>query len=103
MTELHNPDQVALRASFTLPTGLTTAASTDTLDRTLRVLREHLGVEEMRLRPTAKLIDDLDADSLDVVEIVMSVEEEFNIEIPDEAAEKLSTVQEIFTYITTRL
>lgn len=103
MTKLLNPEEVALRAGFNMPAGLAINTSSDTLDRTLRLLAEHLGVEEKTLQPDASLIDDLGADSLDVVEIVMAVEEEFGIEIPDEAAEKLSTVQEIFTYITTKL
>jgi acyl carrier protein len=60
---------------------------------------EQLGVEESEVTATASFVDDLGADSLDVVELVMAFEEAFNIEIPDEDAEKIRTVQDAVDYI----
>jgi acyl carrier protein len=64
---------------------------------------EQLGVEEDEVSPEASFIDDLGADSLDTVELVMAFEEEFNIEIPDEDAEGISTVQDAIDYIKTNV
>jgi acyl carrier protein len=61
---------------------------------------DHLGVDEKEVVPTASFIDDLGADSLDIVELVMAFEEEFGVEIPDDAAEKIATVQDAVTYIS---
>lgn len=72
-------------------------------DRINKVLREQLGVAESDIQPSSDLISDLGADSLDMVEIVMALEEEFEFEIPDEQAEDLSTVQDIITYIAGRV
>ena len=58
----------------------------DTADRVKKIVVEHLGVEEDKVTPDASFIDDLGADSLDIVELVMAFEEEFDIEIPDDAA-----------------
>jgi acyl carrier protein len=63
------------------------------------IIVEQLGVEEDEVSPEASFIDDLGADSLDTVELVMAFEEEFNIEIPDEDAEGISTVQDAVDYI----
>ena len=63
------------------------------------IIVEQLGVEEDEVSPEASFIDDLGADSLDTVELVMAFEEEFNIEIPDEDAEGISTVQDAIEYI----
>jgi acyl carrier protein len=63
------------------------------------IIVEQLGVEEDEVSAEASFIDDLGADSLDTVELVMAFEEEFNIEIPDEDAEGISTVQEAIDYI----
>jgi acyl carrier protein len=63
------------------------------------IIVEQLGVEENEVSPEASFIDDLGADSLDTVELVMAFEEEFNIEIPDEDAEGISTVQDAIDYI----
>ena len=60
---------------------------------------EHLGVEESKVSDNASFIDDLGADSLDTVELVMALEEEFETEIPDEEAEKITTVQQAVDYI----
>ena len=64
------------------------------------IIVEQLGVEESEVTPTASFADDLGADSLDQVELVMALEEEFKLEISDEDAEKIKTVQDATTYIT---
>jgi acyl carrier protein len=63
------------------------------------IIVEQLGVDADEVTPAASFTDDLGADSLDIVELVMAFEEEFGIEIPDEAAEKISKVQEAVDYI----
>ncbi len=63
------------------------------------IIVEQLGVNADQVTPEAKMIEDLGADSLDAVELVMAIEEEFGIEIPDEEAEKLSAVGDIITYV----
>jgi len=63
------------------------------------IIAEQLGVKAEEVTPTASFIDDLGADSLDTVELVMALEEEFGIEIPDEDAEKMTTVGEAIKYI----
>jgi acyl carrier protein len=70
-----------------------------TFDRVKKVVVEQLDVAEDEVTPQASFVDDLGADSLDVVELVMGLEEEFDIEIPDEDAEKITTVQEAVDYI----
>ncbi len=64
-----------------------------------KVIVDQLEVDEEKVVPNASFTDDLGADSLDIVELVMAFEEEFDIEIPDEAAEKILTVQEVVDYI----
>ena len=64
----------------------------DTADRVQKIVVEHLGVEADKCTQDASFIDDLGADSLDIVELVMAFEEEFGVEIPDDAAEKITTV-----------
>ena len=71
--------------------------------RVKEIIVEQLGVEEDEVSPEASFIDDLGADSLDTVELVMAFEEEFNIEIPDEEAERISTVQDAIDYIKTNV
>lgn len=71
----------------------------DTADRVKKIVVEHLGVEEAKVTDNASFIDDLGADSLDTVELVMAFEEEFDIEIPDDAAEKIVTVVDAIKYI----
>ena len=71
----------------------------ETADRVKKIVVEHLGVEEDKVTPDASFIDDLGADSLDIVELVMAFEEEFGVEIPDDAAEKISTVKDAIDYI----
>jgi len=65
----------------------------DVGDRVKKIVVEHLGVEETKVTENASFIDDLGADSLDTVELVMAFEEEFNCEIPDDAAEKILTIK----------
>ena len=71
----------------------------ETADRVKKIVVEHLGVEPEKVSPEASFIDDLGADSLDIVELVMAFEEEFNVEIPDDAAEKITTVKDATDYI----
>jgi len=71
----------------------------DVAERVKKIIVEHLGVEESKVVESASFIDDLGADSLDTVELVMAFEEEFGIEIPDEAAEKILSVKDAVEYI----
>jgi len=71
----------------------------ETSDRVKKIVVEHLGVEPEKVNEHASFIDDLGADSLDIVELVMAFEEEFGVEIPDDAAEKIGTVGDAITYI----
>ena len=71
----------------------------ETADRVKKIVVEHLGVEADKVTEDASFIDDLGADSLDIVELVMAFEEEFNVEIPDDAAEKITTVKDATDYI----
>ena len=71
----------------------------DTPDRVKKIVVEHLGVEADKVTEEASFIDDLGADSLDIVELVMAFEEEFGVEIPDDAAEKIATVKDAISYI----
>jgi len=67
--------------------------------RVKEIVGEHLGVEQEEVRPDARFIEDLGADSLDIVELVMALEEEYEVEVPDEEAEKLRTVGDVMAYI----
>ena len=71
----------------------------DIAERVKQIVVEHLGVEESKVTADASFIDDLGADSLDTVELVMAFEEAFNVEIPEDAAEKISTVKDAVEYI----
>tara|TARA_B100001540_G_scaffold299591_1_gene304233 strand:+ start:2573 stop:2806 length:234 start_codon:yes stop_codon:yes gene_type:complete len=71
----------------------------DIADAVKQIVVEHLGIEESKVTPEAKFIDDLGADSLDTVELVMAFEEKFNIEIPDDAAETILTVKDAIDFI----
>jgi acyl carrier protein len=71
----------------------------DIAERVKKIVVEHLGVEEAKVTPEASFIDDLGADSLDTVELVMAFEEAFSVEIPEDAAEKISTVKDAIEYI----
>ena len=74
-----------------------------TLDRVKKVVIDQLSVEESSVTPEASFTNDLGADSLDTVELVMAFEEEFGCEIPDEEAEKIATVQDAVAYIDAHL
>jgi acyl carrier protein len=67
--------------------------------RIKKIVAEHLGVNEAEVKSESSFVDDLGADSLDTVELVMALEEEFECEIPDEQAEKINTVQQAIDYI----
>jgi acyl carrier protein len=77
--------------------GGTGLASVD--ERVKQIIVEQLGVDEAEVTPTASFVDDLGADSLDQVELVMAFEEAFGIEVPDEDAEKMTTVKDAIDYI----
>lgn len=68
-------------------------------ERVKKIIVEQLGVKEEDVKPEASFVEDLGADSLDTVELVMALEEEFDIEIPDEEAEKITTVQSAIDYV----
>ncbi len=72
-------------------------------ERVKKIIVEQLGVKEEDARNDASFVDDLGADSLDTVELVMALEEEFECEIPDEEAEKITTVQQAIDYVTTHV
>lgn len=72
-------------------------------DRVTEIIMEQLGVSREEVRPEASFIDDLGADSLDIVELVMAMEEEFDIEIPDEEAEKIQTIADATNYLKGQL
>ena len=72
----------------------------DVAERVKGIVIEHLGVDEAKVTETAHFNDDLGADSLDTVELVMAFEEEFGVEIPDDAAEKILTVKDAIDFIT---
>lgn len=72
---------------------------TETPTRLRNIIADQLGIETDRIVPEARLVDDLGADSLDLVELVMAIEEEFDIEVDDDKAEKLTTVQEVSAYV----
>lgn len=72
-------------------------------ERVKKIVAEQLGVKEDDVKPAASFVDDLGADSLDTVELVMALEEEFETEIPDEEAEKITTVQLAIDYIKKHL
>jgi acyl carrier protein len=92
------------RVSFYVRSGIKPQARegnsmSETADRVKKIVVEHLGVEADKVTEDASFIDDLGADSLDIVELVMAFEEEFGVEIPDDAAEKITTVKDAITYI----
>ena len=74
-----------------------------TLEKVVNIVADQLGVKEQEVKPEARFIEDLGADSLDTVELVMALEEEFGIEIPDEDAEKAKTVGDVIAYIDKKL
>jgi len=75
----------------------------DLMDQIKKIIVEQLGVDESEVTPDAHFIDDLGADSLDTVELILSFEETFNISIPDEEAEKLETVGKALEYLEEKI
>jgi acyl carrier protein len=73
------------------------------IERVRRLLSDQLGVDPSEMKSDANILDDLGADSLDVVELVMAIEETFDIEITDEEAEAMRTVGDVENYVTTRV
>ncbi len=71
-------------------------------ERLKNIIAEQLGVDESRVVPSASFTEDLEADSLDLVELIMSLEEQFGVEIPDEDAEKIETVGDAMNYLRER-
>ena len=76
-------------------------AATNVEAKVKGIIAEQLGVAEGEIKITSSFIEDLGADSLDIVELVMAMEEEFEVEIPDEEAENIKTVQDAINYVTT--
>jgi acyl carrier protein len=72
-------------------------------ERVKEIIAEQLGLEKEDIQPEASFIDDLGADSLDIVEMIMTIEDEFDVEISDEDAEKIVTVQDAINYINDKL
>ena len=70
-------------------------------EKVIDIISEQLSVEKDKVVPSASFVDDLGADSLDLVELIMAMEEAFDIEIPDEVAEKIVTVQDAITHVST--
>ena len=73
-----------------------------TEEKVIKIVMDHLGIEESKISLDSKFIDDLGADSLDTVELVMAFEEQFGIEIPDDAAETILTVQNAIDFINNK-
>lgn len=82
---------------------MTTAKANEIETRVKKIVVEQLGVKEEEISPESSFVDDLGADSLDTVELVMALEEEFETEIPDEDAEKIITIKDAIQYINERL
>lgn len=76
--------------------------STSVEERVSNIICDQLAVEKEKITPTASFVDDLGADSLDIVELVMTMEEEFDLDIPDEDAEKMKTVGDVVKYISSK-
>ncbi len=74
----------------------------DVAERVKKIVVEHLGVDAEKVTEKANFIDDLGADSLDTVELVMAFEEEFGVEIPDDAAEKIATVGDAISFLSSK-
>ena len=72
-------------------------------EKVKEIIAEQLGIEVEQIKPESKFVDDLGADSLDVVELIMAFEEAFDIEIPDDDAEKIQTVEDVINYIKSKL
>ena len=77
-------------------------ANAETVEALKALVAESLGISAEEIAPSASFIDDLGADSLDIVELVMAIEKSFDIEIPDEDAEKIATVQDAIDYVSSQ-
>jgi acyl carrier protein len=77
-------------------------ASSETVEALKAIVAESLGISAAEIDPSASFIDDLGADSLDIVELVMAIEKAFDLEIPDEDAEKIATVQDAIDYVSSQ-
>lgn len=77
--------------------------SDEVMTKLKELVVDRLNVEEEQIKPEASFVEDLGADSLDIVELIMGIEEEFDVEIPDEDAEKLTNVGEALAYVKTKL
>jgi acyl carrier protein len=100
----HHELSPGLRPHAAAPDSATSSNSriytmSDIADRVKKIVVDHLGVEPEKVTPNANFIDDLGADSLDTVELVMAFEEEFNVEIPDDAAETIQTVGDAIKFL----
>src|SRR6202166_365857 len=93
------PERADLSLSTDHESNRGTKPMSDVAERVKKIVVEHLGVEEGKVTENASFIDDLGADSLDTVELVMAFEEEFGCEIPDDAAEKIITVKDAVSFI----
>ncbi|MCO6431292.1 MAG: acyl carrier protein [Deltaproteobacteria bacterium] len=78
------------------------ASNEEIAERIKSIIVEQLGVSKEELTPQASFIEDLGADSLDIVELIMALEEEYEMEIPDEDAEKIQTVEDVINYVQSR-
>lgn len=78
------------------------ASAEEIAERVKSIIVEQLGVSMEEVTPAASFIEDLGADSLDIVELIMALEEEYDMEIPDEDAEKIQTVDDVISYITSK-
>ena len=72
----------------------------ESMDRIKKIIVDQLGVDENKITENSSFVDDLGADSLDIVELIMAFEEEFDIEIPDEDAEKMKTIEDAIKYLS---
>ncbi|MCJ7814222.1 MAG: acyl carrier protein [Candidatus Atribacteria bacterium] len=70
------------------------------IDRVKKIIVDQLGVDESKITENSSFVDDLGADSLDIVELIMAFEEEFDVEIPDEDAEKMKTIEDAIKYLS---
>jgi len=72
----------------------------EVIDRVKKIIVDQLGIDESKITENSSFVDDLGADSLDIVELIMAFEEEFDIEIPDEDAEKMKTIEDAIKYLS---
>ena len=86
-------------SDLTNPRSLASFSSRDVEDKMIDIIVEQLSVDREKVVPEASFVNDLGADSLDLVELIMAMEEEFDVEIPDEEAEKIATVQNAIDYV----